>query len=574
MRNAFAVGGFGFYRDPGLTEEITSVNLFDQITPDGWIDMWFGGKDVFIPEIGKFHVHVFADTTFFWDVVDENGKRTKDGLERMWISRNPNMRIWYGDLIPHDQSLFGNGTNALIAANLWFYNNLFRDGYFRYYLVLIPSDHEWPDEQNAIEIPMSDTLEIPNGYKIVGYRPKPEYRYQLAVTPVIRSGIESSIHFRFKVDLDWLFANPSAKRYVRIFTASGERPGHMLYPDRPEDLIWKMYPYQFVPEYRRYLLDNGIQQRLPRKDEIEEYKKLRERLLLSSNLLDVLDSYNISYEAERIRRKLYDPGYELRGIAKTVFDDFVKWYRPKEPDGSVGSILEYVVLRKFPYRGFQKVNEIIDGVEPPPPVDDFRPAPKRIVEIDGVKQFEDGYVPKNALEYKNPPDGYVYAGTTGDGMYLIMVNGKPTPVLCLMREGWMLLVDPLRSGREYVERIFGSLPEHLVVDDYGISFGTAGEYERMSANIAISEVRAVVFDKARECGSAELKIYTDTANVVDIKNEGCGSTCIVGTEVLYSGNREDKANDIIVQTGSSGSVSMAIRGEESVRKYVKFLYAR
>ena len=65
IKDAFAVGHFGFFRDADLTMKLSDENLYDQIGANGWIELWFGGSDLWLPDFGTYAVHVTTPTTFF-----------------------------------------------------------------------------------------------------------------------------------------------------------------------------------------------------------------------------------------------------------------------------------------------------------------------------------------------------------------------------------------------------------------------------------------------------------------------------------------------------------------------------
>jgi len=602
-KNIFDMGNFAFYKDPDLTMKLASDNLFDQMTPDGWVDIYLGGDDIYLPNFGTFRAHLITDKTFFWDIVDENGNRTKSGFETMWISRNPNMVPWYGDLIPTNPSKVFNWYNDdtattaatnLITANLWFYNNLFLDEYYRYYVILLPKGKVWPDEANALILPMNDRIVIPAGYYIVGYRPKPEYRYQLAVMPIIKSGKDYAIHFKFKLDLDYIFANPTAKRYLKIYSLIEDNPRYLLFPEDPRDIIWDRYQEPFIPQYKRYLLEWGIQEYLPDRKKIDYYLSLREEYLKYSNVIYNLDGFNFASVASQVKQKKTNPDYQLTGIAAYIYDHYMKWFTEYTSDvraQTMDEIMSYILFKQMPWAGFMRLYKEVEGIiDITPPDDttpaDFKPEPVTIVEINGVKQFSDGWIPDNAEEYLNPPEGYVYAGATGNGMYLFRVGDNKVSVYCDMDNGgWMLIMDGMQLDTAYVKALVkdGELPEHLVIDDYGVSFGALNTSEVLFyPQLKYRQVKFSYVDFANNCGEFKVEVYSSKNNFVlgqSIVTDKCFSELIIDNEVIYTDNTLEKADFYSTKEYDDYQYELTIRmtggnNFENVRKYIKMLWIK
>ena len=70
-----------------------------------------------------------------------------------------------------------------------------------------------------------------------GYRPKPEYINQLAVVRNLSSGTENSIHFKMKVDLTFLAANPDTRRSLKMFVQCDVVIEYLFYPKSPADIL-------------------------------------------------------------------------------------------------------------------------------------------------------------------------------------------------------------------------------------------------------------------------------------------------------------------------------------------------
>jgi hypothetical protein len=245
--------------------------------------------------------------------------------------------------------------------------------------------------------------------------------------PIIKSGKENAIHFRFKVDLDYLFKNPTAKRVLKIFSSSRNNLRYLFFPESPKDIIWDMYQKPFIPEYKRYLLTYSIQQRLPKQKEIDRFLEIRKKLLHYSNLLARLDGFNIVQVGTEIKKKLKDKNYKLTGIPAYVWEAYKTWLENKFSNSrptTVNGILTYILFKKWPWKGFERLYKYTADITPvKSPVGlwdgmvhkldgnmvyvdggDYTPVypnPVKIIEIDGVKRFSDGYVPKRAVEYLN-----------------------------------------------------------------------------------------------------------------------------------------------------------------------------
>jgi hypothetical protein len=440
---------------------------------------------------------------------------------------------------------------------------------------------------------MNDKMYIPNGYYIVGYRPKPEYRFQLATMPIIKSGRDNSIHFRFKLDMDYVFSNPNAKRYLKIFSSVDDNPRYMLYPESPRDIVWSRFNEPFIPEFKRYMLIHGIQEYLPSKKMVKHYLKKRKELIKYSNIIDNLDTMNFQLVVDKYKKKKEDPNYKLTSIAAHVEDAYTEWLKNITDDSvrrKQDEIMKYILFSVMPWNGFRKLYNAIEGIVIEDTNDynpeDFKPAPLPIVEYDGVKQFPDEYVPNRASEYLNPPEGYIYAGATGNGMYLIRINGKPQPVLCNMNDGgWMLVMDCMLAGKDYVANFVedNKLPEHLVIDDKGVSFGGEGTAEILNyPEVYYQEMKIGFVDCQDGCGEATVEIYSPEHLFLfcesQVKDE-CFSDLSIDNEVVYNNNQQEQADYYVTDKLDNVQNSLTIKMKggkrfENVRKYVKMLWLR
>jgi len=599
IRNALDVTKYGFYKDPELRLPLGQDNLYDQIDTDGWVSLYYGGHSIFIPQIGDFNTFVFCNTTFFWDIMDENNRRVKTGVKQLFISRNVNKKVWYGDLIPSSPEevfdYYSPDTAApedvpLICSNIWFYNNLFLDEYYRYNLIVLHKDYEWPDDNNAVILPMNDRLHLPKDHYIVGYRPKPEYLFKLAVMPRIKSGKENAIHFRIKMDIDFLNKHPGSYRQLRIFAMTNDSPQYMIYPEVPEDIIWDNYHHLYVPEYKRYLLEWGINGNLPGEAALQQIYKKKEYLIKYSRILSQLDSFNFKDVVDNYKKKADKPNYKMVGLPKYLYKPYKIWEEQytndKQPVKQM-DILNYILFKKTPFNGFQRlynalynVNEHVNNALN---TSDEEIKKHYIVMKDGVKQFNTEYVPDNARGYLDPPQGYYYAGNTGNGMYLIRVNGVPTPVWCDMKNGgWMMLINGVNFNLDYVNSLFKEpVPEDAIIEDKGLAFPIENGSRAMTTNIKYKDVKVGLVDIASNCGFMKLEIFGDKDRYV-YNDQGytdeCKSVLILGDDIEYDENTEERG-DYYEVTGKKENKLLnikytALHEFKKVLKYVKFLWVR
>lgn len=632
--DAFKVGNFGFYRDSDLKMRLTDENLYDQIDANGWVTVWFGGHDIWLPDYGLFNVHVTCDKTFFWDIVDENGKRTKTGFSAIHIPYNPLMEPATGDIIPENPEEVFDYTyrtpateeSNLICANLWFYTNYFDDEYYRYnLLVLNKHDAPWPNEVAVDSRPMNDRLKIFEDEYIVGYRPKIEYMNQLAVLKKVISGPENKIMFKLKVDLEFLSDNPDAKRRIRIFSTSDDNVKYLLYPRTEKDIIWRHHGRRFLNEYQRYLLEYGVMQYLPDDGMLDWADRIYDEFMKASNYVLKADSMNFRAVATDIDYILGgDKSRKLVGFSALIVPHFLKWLNENVKDDIVreqDEILYRVILTKKYFKGFQQLDEYMGGIvgafaesSPLPKIWDgntetadgsymivnggenpdisWRNETISIVLKDGVRQFEDGYVPTSAKWYLNPDrDGYQYAGDIGNGLYKIRIAEQIVDVFCDMTTdggGWMYIVTGDNTSLDYMS-LFGDVQNiagTLYRDErYGLGWGTNdGQYKTFQTfNLPFNEVKCKIsgeYDNPVD-GTGYLEFLTQSDGAIlsfydSSYDANDGQSLIVDGQTLISNSKENLVKyDIHSSQDSDGDVNVLtikMRGDSNLPYTRRFIY--
>lgn len=620
--NGLQVGQFGFFRDPDLTLRLQEENLYDQIDADGWINVWFGGTDVFLPEYGEFSVYITCKTTFFWDIVDSNGLRTKSGFSEMLVPYNPHIEPYFGDLIPENpEEVFPVTTTAKIAicSNLWFYTNLFKDEYYRYNLIVLNKNTSsgWPDEANAKILPMNDSVFLEDGDYIVGYRPKPEYMNQLSVIRKIISGRDNAIHFKLKVDLDYLAENPEAVRKLRIFSMSSDVSEFLVYPNQIDNINWKTHMVPYMDEYNRYLLYHGIQQYAPNEAELHGASQLYSKFMDASNLALKMDPYNKSKVISDIQRILDgEADLKLVGFSYEIIPLFLEWMKENLAEDiptDTKKILRRIVLTMKYFKGFENINvffsktdglgsethtyalydgdnQLIDGDST---IADggVSVLNANIVMVDGVRMFSDGYMPTSALEYRFPEDGsgYHYSGAIGNGFYKIMIAGVEKEVFCDMENGgWMyLIVSGLDD--EYMSQFcdMSSIDSVKYYDnEYGIGWGTNDGiyYSLQFYNLPFSDIKVQLSGDYNnpENGTGYLEMVTGANGSVISFIDG-DETGNYGQDVIVDGINvlpDNKTNLTKFNVGYKGdndgmnTLTVKMRGDSNIpycRRYVKML---
>lgn len=641
-KNGFDIGHFGFFKDPEMTMRLDEDNLYDQIDANGWIDVWFGGQDIWIPDFGVYNCHLTCDTTFFWDILDENGERTKQGFDEIIIPYNEAMKPYTGDIIPlNPEQVFNNyspltaakESTPLLCSNLWFYTNYFGDEYFRYNLLILKiGDQPWPNEISVDIRPMNDNLVLEKDEYIVGYRPKPEYMNQLAIVNRISSGMENKIWFRFKADLDYLSNNPNAKRSIKLFIQDNDKVKYLLYPRKAADIIWRQHGRKFMNEYQRYLLENGVMQYMPDSEILGWGNRIYDKFMKSSNYVLKTDGANFIEVATDINAILNgDTERKLVGYSALIIPDFLTWLKENQKQDvveEIETILYRVILTKKYFKGFQQLDDYIgdpanslfstvhlnipkiwDGETTiadgntqivwggdNPPVVSQPTADVNIVMIDGVRQFEDGYVPTNALGYLFPKDDdHHYNGATGNGLYKIRIAERAVDIFCDMTTdegGWMYLITSERTTLDYLNQIGDAsalAPTFYSDEAYGVGWGkNDGNYVSFQTyNIPFSRVRAKIsgaYDNPTE-GTGYLDFITSSSGHMvkfyDSSSDAAdGQSLIVDGNILLSNSQQNLTKYDIDFTSGSGDINSLVikmKGDNAKpysKRYVYMLAAR
>ena len=599
--DAFKIGNFGFFKDPELKLRLTEDNLFDQISSDGIVEVWFGGNNVWIPDFGDFHVYVECDQTFFWDITDENGDRTKTGFTAMQIPYNPNFEPFTGDLIPvskeevfdytYDSPSIGN--NQLICSNLWFYTNYFSDEYYRYNLLLL--DHSegnfWPNEIGVRNTPMNDKLTIHSNEFIMGYRPKPEYMNQLAILKTLTSGAENKIMFKFKVDMEFLAENPMAKRKIRVFSQTDDTITYTLYPKNVNDILWWNNKRNFTNEYQRYLLDYGVSQYMPKDGNLDWADLEYEKYMTASNMILKVGSSYLRDISRDMQRLLNGEDIQVAGYSALIKDLYLEWVRENDKSNiarEIHEILKRVILTRKYFKGFTILAEnmgITISIPGKPEVEGLTPPvigeSVTIIDFNGVKGYSNGYIPRSAREYLNPKPGYLYSGETGSGFYKILIAERECHLFCDMISdggGWISIISGHATTVEYLSN-FGDtyfIKDKIYRAD-GLGLGWEDESQPDMAfqlyNMPFNEVHFGVSGEYLDSSDSKgtLSAYTSSMGQVLEFKASPSQSLIVGGEVKFSSEARTISRYETTHLGGTGEMnSLTIKmGKNGVGYYAR-----
>jgi hypothetical protein len=588
--DAFKIGNFGFFKDSELTMRLSEDNLYDQMKSDGTVDIWFGGTDVWIPDFGVFNIYIDCDQTFFWDILDGDGKRTKTGFEEIQIPYNPNFEAHEGDLIPvNKEEVFdytfenpSSGDNQLISANLWFYTNLFLDEYYRYNLLLldVSEGNGWPNEIGVRNTPMNDKLTIHDNEFIMGYRPKIEYMNQLAVLKTLISGPENKILFRLKVDLEFLTENPTAKRTIKVFSQTDDTIRYTLYPRSVDDILWRHNGRKFLNEYQRYLLDYGVMQYIPNDRELDWADRKYEEMMVSSNIVVQADDSYLRDIASDMTRIFNGEELHVAGYTAAIKEHFTEWFDENQKTNIVTTIYEIltrVILTRKYFKGFHllaaEMNREVDiPGEPESPhliVDPVGPT-ITIVKQDGVAGYTNGYIPHSALEYINPKPGYAYEGDIGSGFYKILIAERECHIFCDMVTdggGWMVIIAGHATTPEYMSN-FGDtyFIKNKMYTDEGYGLGWTNENTDLLVfqmyNSPFNQVKAIITGEHDnpEGSTGTLEFYTASAGaIISLVDNGTQRLVVDGVVIQDNVSSTIENMEVLSNQGTGDMNSLTIK---------------
>jgi hypothetical protein len=216
-----------------------------------------------------------------------------------------------------------------------------------------------------------------------------------------------------------------------------------------------------------------------------------------------------------------------------------------------------------------------------------------IVMIDGIRQFEDGYVPTSAKWYLNPtnPD-YRYAGDIGSGIYKIRIAEQVCEVFCDMRTdggGWMYVATGTSTSFDYLGQ-FGDtsdIKKNFYTDEaFGIGWGSNSGADTVfqTYNIPFSEVKCKIsgeYDNP-ETGTGYLNFYTSSSgNVLKFEdnsyNGNDGQTLIVDGVELITNSQQNLVKYEIHSAppdapGDINSLTIKMRGDANLPYCRRFIY--
>lgn len=111
----------------------------------------------------------------------------------------------------------------------------------------------------------------------------------------------------------------------------------------------------------------------------------------------------------------------------------------------------------------------------------------KLIQYSGFRAWSNNTFAASCKEYKNPTQGYAYAGATGDGIYRIGINGAPYDVYCDMMSdggGWTVIqnrydgkLDFYRSYAEYAAGFGSPSGEHWLGNDKIAALTATGTHE-------------------------------------------------------------------------------------------------
>lgn len=560
MVDALKAGQFGFYKDSDLTKKLEDGELFDQMTADGWIDIWFGGKIFWIPDLGEFDIMAYCEQSFFWDIVDKDGNRNIHGFDEIQISRNEMVEPYYGDLVPlNPDEIFNisspaevvNTTTDLNAARIWWRNHMFRDEYYRYSAIALPFTAQTMNEIDAKILPINYNVSLPAQHYIYGFRPKFEYFSKLAVMRKIVSGDKGKIHFKLKVDLDYLSLHPDTERSIRLFTQTDDPVYYLPYQSDPDKIIWVNQRNDYKRFFLNYLLDNAIVMYLPDDGAFEAIESKYVDTMHMSNLvlnadIATLDLMNKDFDAMYSGEDRIFNGYTL-----IILDSFTEWlnenliheYNNTHQDGDIYSdpdkILTHTMLVRKYFKGFAQLADSLGLISIPKPYEaPFVPPyyPDQIntivIKENGAREFSNGNRMRKAIDYNHNDDPlYVYEGEIGNGYYWIKGDdNSERTIYCNMTTdmgGWMFLFTSQNVLGEYFYNIYNmnqaAESQFSYVLGKGDSFTGQNEAILDAPWVNFNEIKISLF---LERSSSDIVIHNSSGLLV---RYDCSETTVIAT---------------------------------------------
>ena len=215
-----------------------------------------------------------------------------------------------------------------------------------------------------------------------------------------------------------------------------------------------------------------------------------------------------------------------------------------------------------------------------------------IVLVDGIRQFEDGYVPTTANWYLNPTrPGYTYAGAIGSGVYKLRIAEQIVDVFCDMSTdggGWMYIVTGNSTTLDYMSS-FGDITyikRNFYNDEaYGVGWGeNSGEFTTFQLfNIPFSEVKCKISGEYDNpvTGTGYMDMFTSSSgNIVkftdDDYDSNNGQSLIVDGVELISNSQENLVKyDIYSFQNDSGdvnSLTIKMKGASNLPYCRRFIY--
>ena len=598
MVDALKAGKFGFYKDSELREPLSDGNLYDQMTADGEIEFWFGGKTLWIPDLGEFEIMAYCKQTFFWDILDSTGSRNINGFDEIQITRNEMIEPFYGDLVPlnpeevfdiYDSATRSSVPTELNMARIWWFNHMFKDQYYRHSAIALPYTAQTMNEIDAQILPINHNVILPSNHYVYGFRPKFEYYSKLSVMRKLVTGDKGKIHFKLKVDMSYLAENPDTSRTVRLFSQTDDLVSYLPYQKDPTKILWEHQRNEYKRLFLNYLLEHALSIYMPDDGAFEGIEQQYNDMMWHSNL--ILQADSATYELIKKDILSIYGGYDRIYVGHTVLmlDYFVEWYNYNSADEEYedpDKILKHTMLTKKYFKGFSLLADAVGliTIESPyvGPVIPFQYPEQShtIVEsLEGAREYSNGVKETRAMYYKNNPDpSYLYEGKTGNGYYWIRgADEVDRAIFCNTEDdlgGWCLLLLQQNLVSEYYRNVFnfseGALSQFSDNLLYGNSFNGYQEaildcgwitYNELKLNMYLqkADTSIVVYNSL-----GFLRIYDCSFHEGITRTERDGST-----SVIPFGNVLDTIVEPEEQTGLSISFFDYVLEYDAIPMFVR-----